>query len=145
MLACDFVIATPEASISLPEPKRGITAALVTPLLSYRLGAGRAGQLLLSGEPMSAETAQQAGLYYDLVDVDQLPARAARLIQQCLTCSPSALAMTKQHLLKCAGSRLQQQLDDSIKVSASARETADAREGLAAFLEKRKPRWDISR
>ena len=55
--------------------------------------------------------------------------------------SPAALERTKQHVLTCAGAGVMEQLDQSVEMSAQARQTDDAREGLAAFLEKRKPVW----
>jgi methylglutaconyl-CoA hydratase len=51
------------------------------------------------------------------------------------------LAITKKHVRQCLANDLVEQLRQSVKVSAQARETSDAREGLAAFLEKRKPAW----
>lgn len=141
VLACDIIVASSNAFISLPEPMRGITAAIVTPLLVHRLGPGPATHLLLSGERMSAERAWQLGLCYDVVPEDQLDVRVLELVDSILSGSPAALATTKRHLNQCIPSSLQQQLEQSIGISAEARESSDAREGLAAFLEKRRPNW----
>jgi enoyl-CoA hydratase/carnithine racemase len=70
-----------------------------------------------------------------------LQARLQDLCRSVLSGAPSALARTKQLLLATAGRTLLADLDAGMQVSAEARETYDAREGLAAFLEKRKPAW----
>jgi methylglutaconyl-CoA hydratase len=142
VLTCDFILASEDAFFSLPEPKRGIAAAVVTPFLIHRVGAGIANQWLLSGENISAERARQAGLCYGVAKNDQLETQAELLIKSILTGSPSALATTKKHLINCISADFKKMLDLSMEVSAQARETEDAREGLSAFLEKRKPNWN---
>jgi methylglutaconyl-CoA hydratase len=144
VLACDIVIASDTAFLMLPEPVRGITAAMVTPLLIHRVGAGIAGHLLLSGERMSAQRGWQTGLCHDVVEANQLTDRVESLTQSILSGSKSALSLTKLHLGRCSNDTLVKQIQDSVQVSAEARESSDAREGLAAFLEKRKPTWQSS-
>ena len=142
VLACDFILASTSSFFMLPEPARGITAAIVTPFLNFRVAPGVANHLLLSGERMNANRAFEVGLVYDVTALDELNDRAAKLINAILTGSRSALAITKSHLQNCLPFNLEQQLSHSIQVSASARETEDAREGLAAFIEKRQPAWN---
>ncbi len=142
VLACDFILASTESFFMLPEPARGITAAIVTPFLNFRVAPGVANHLLLSGERMNATRAFDVGLVYDAVALDDLSARTDKLVNAILTGSRSALAITKSHLQNCLPFNLEQQLMQSIQVSASARETQDAREGLAAFIEKRLPTWN---
>ncbi len=155
VLACDMIVATDHAFVMLPEPMRGITAAMVTPFLVYRIGAGPATQMLLSGQPVAPQRCLELGLFQAVtepVEIEEqdlaLQKRYRRLksildplIESVLTGSQSALAITKRHIQHCAGDRLDALLKDSISVSAEARGTADAREGLAAFLEKRAPNW----
>ena len=141
VLACDFILASQEAFVMLPEPARGITAAMVTPFLIHRIGAGPATQLLLSGERLPAERCHANGLFYDVVEASELPTRVDSLVSSIMSGSQSALAITKKHVQACGDENIVQQLNMSIGVSAEARETSDAREGLAAFLEKRKPHW----
>lgn len=143
VLACDLVLATEEADFALPEPQRGITASLVTPLLAYRAGAGAASFSLLSGERISADQAARFGIYHDIAPTDELKARCDRLIASILTGAPEALANTKRELIETAGANVITQLDTAIAASAVARQTAAAREGLAAFLEKRRPNWQV--
>lgn len=141
VLACDFVVASKEAFVMLPEPARGITAGMVTPFLVQRIGVGPSTHLLLSGERMSAQRAAELGLVYAAVESDKLDSRVDELLAAILTGSSSALQITKRHVQKCGMANLDELLKMSIRVSAEARETDDAREGLAAFLEKRKPNW----
>ena len=140
-LACDIVLASETATFVLPEPKRGITAAVVAPLLIYRIGAGQASYLLLSGRSITARDGHRIGVCHEVVSADQLSAREHDLTRSILTGSPSALKKTKQHILNTAATDLIAQLDTGMTISAEARETPDAREGLAAFLGKRDPRW----
>jgi methylglutaconyl-CoA hydratase len=140
-MACDLVLASEAALFGLPEPKRGITAAVVAPLVCYRGGIGTTSYLLLSGMNLTAAEGFQRGLCHHVVKSADLPSAEADLCRSILTGAPAALAATKSHLLSTAGRDLIAQLDAGMKVSAEARETSDAREGLAAFLEKRPPAW----
>ena len=141
VLACDLVLAAESAFFALPEPMRGITAAMVAPLLIFRVGEGNATTLLLSGERCSAERSLRIGLSYDVVPSESLAERGDQLIRQVLHGAPDALRITKEHIHRCAAAKIGDLLDLSIEVSATARESADAREGLAAFLERRPTRW----
>lgn len=140
-MACDLVLASEAALFGLPEPKRGITAAVVAPLVCYRGGISTASYLLLSGKNLSAEESFRRGLCHQVVKAEELQNSEMEWCRSILTGAPAALAATKRHLMSTSGSELIAQLDAGMKVSAEARETEDAREGLAAFLEKRHPAW----
>jgi methylglutaconyl-CoA hydratase len=140
VLACDLVLASGSATFSLPEPKRGITAAIVTPLLVHRVGVSAAAWLLLSGEGIDSARARQIGLCHEIVAAADLGAARDRLIASVLSGAPGALAISKQQLAACHDEVLKHLLS-AVVVSAQARETPEAREGLAAFLEKRPPAW----
>jgi len=139
--ACDLVLASTTAFFALPEPQRGITAAMVTPLLLHRVAVSPANELLLGGGRMSAERAVQIGLCCDAVAPEEIEAAERALVRSILNGSRSALAQTKQHVINCVGANVMRQLDDSVERSAIARRTDDAREGLQAFLDKRKAAW----
>jgi methylglutaconyl-CoA hydratase len=141
VLACDLVLASAAAAFALPEPQRGIIAALVTPLLVYRCGAGRAAYLLLGGQTLAAPAAERFGLIHEVVPHDQLGERERALCDAIRRGSPAALAATKQHLAACAATAVKSQLDLAVAASAAARETGDAEEGRRAFLEHRPPAW----
>jgi methylglutaconyl-CoA hydratase len=140
-LACDLVLAAESVTFALPEPKRGITSAVVTPILVYRVGPSAASYLLLSGESVDAQRALQMGLCHQVVASSGLPAAADQLEHSILSGAPEANATTKRHLRDCAAGNFLAQLDRAVAVSAQARESAEAREGLQAFLEKRSPNW----
>jgi enoyl-CoA hydratase/carnithine racemase len=141
VLACDIVLAASEATFGLPEPKRGLVAAVVAPLLAFRIGAGRAGYALLTAEPISGDEAHRIGLVHELVKADQLWARGQQLAGGFAQSAPEALLMTKRMLNETIGENLITQLAAGAALSATARTTDAAKEGLKAFLEKREPRW----
>lgn len=143
VLACDMIVSTESSFFMLPEPMRGITAAIVTPLLLFRVGPGVATQMLLSGDRFSANRCHELGLVYKVCQTDGLSKTVDSLTQSILTGSQAALEITKKHLHQSTRFDVCNQLSESIEVSATARGTADAREGLAAFLEKREPSWKI--
>ena len=141
VLACDIVLAAPEATFGLPEPKRGLVAGVVAPLLAFRIGAGRAAYTLLTAQGMNGEEAYRIGLVHELVKVDQLWPRGQQLADECAKSAPEALLMTKRMLNETIGESLTTQLAAGAALSATARTTEAAAEGLAAFLEKRAPKW----
>lgn len=141
--SCDIVLASSAATFALPEPKRGIAAAVVTPLLLYRVGPGAASAVLLSGRTLAADEMLRLGFCHFVCAPEELETKRRELCASILTGSPGALAATKQHLRSCAAGMMTAQLDQSEKLSAIMRESEDAREGLAAFLEKREPNWIV--
>ncbi len=141
LLASDIVLAAENAAFALPEPLRGIVAGLVTPLLTFRIGAGQAARLLLTAESVAAEEAYRLGLFHELAHPDRLWPRAVEVADQCAKCAPQALQLTKRMLNETVGEHLATLLAAGAAVSATARTTEAAGEGLAAFLEKREPNW----
>ena len=141
VLATDMIVASDEAFFMLPEPMRGIVASMVTPFLIHRVGAGTASYMLLSNERIATTDGLRLGLCHATVPSDELHKRADQLIENIMTGSRSALAITKRHIADSLAYDVVEQVKNSVNVSAEARETDDAREGLAAFLEKRKPSW----
>jgi len=141
VLACDIVLAAASAQFGLPEPRRGIVAGLVTPLLVFRIGAGHAARLLLTGSLFAAAEAQQIGLFHEVVAAEQLWPRGHAVAGECAQCAPEAIQLTKRMLNETVGEHLSTQLAAGAAVSATARTTEAAQEGLTAFLEKRRPNW----
>jgi enoyl-CoA hydratase/carnithine racemase len=141
VLAADFVVASYEARFGLPEPLRGIVAGMVTPLLAFRIGAGHAARLLLTSGVIEAEEARRIGVFPELVAADGLWARAVELVEQCALGAPQALQLTKSVLNETVGEAVFTQLSVGAAASAAARTTEAAAEGLAAFREKRQPKW----
>ena len=140
-LASDIVVGSPEASLSFPEVRRGLAPGLVAPLLAFRVGAGLAAPLLLSGQAVDADTCYARGLFHELTPHDTLWARAHALAEQCAESAAESLQMTKQLLNETIGDSLRTSLATGAALSATARTTEASIEGVDAFLDKRPPQW----
>ena len=141
VLACDMVLASNEATLSLPEPQRGIVAAIVSPLLKLRVGFGWAKTMLLSGRPQSGIEAERCGLIHWRVESDQITQRLSELMMSIQTGAPEAVRLTKQQLTDSVLASLVQEWDTAEGISATSRHGAEAKEGLLAFQERRPPNW----
>jgi len=141
MLASDIVIAAEEAKFGLPEPRRGIVAGVVSPVLVFRIGASHAAHLLLTARTIEAAEAHRIGLYHEVVKSDVVWARAQEITNEIAKSAPEAIQLTKRLLNETIGEHLNTLLSAGAADSATARTTDAAREGLAAFLEKREPKW----
>ena len=141
VMACDLVVASRSAKFGFPEPRRGVVAGMVAPLLAFRIGASRAAYLLFTAQVIEAQQALDFGLYHDLVDDEQIWARANQLVGEVAKSAPEAMQMTKRLLNETIGEQLFSQLAAGAALSATSRTTEAAAEGLAAFLEKREPKW----
>lgn len=141
MLACDIVVASQEAAFGLPEPLRGISAGIVSPLLFFRIGGGHSARLLLTSETIDATEAHRIGLFHQVVPADHLWPRAMEVAAACAAGAPESLQITKRMLNETIGEHLYTLLSAGAALSAAARTTEAAAEGLAAFAEKRKPVW----
>jgi enoyl-CoA hydratase/carnithine racemase len=139
--ASDLVLASDDARFGLPEPRRGITAAIVAPLVVFRIGAGQAGYLLMTGAIVDVARAERMGFVHERAKSDQLWPRAVQLVEECALCAPSSLQLTKRMLNETIGEQLSTMLLAGAAVSATARTTEAAAEGLKAFREKRPPTW----
>jgi methylglutaconyl-CoA hydratase len=139
--ASDLVIAAEGAKFSLPEPRRGIVAGIVSPLLVFRVGASQAANLLLTCRTIDAAEAHRIGLVHEVVVVDQLISRAHAIAEEVAKSAPEAILLTKRLLNETIGEHLGTLLSAGAAASATARTTEAAAEGLAAFLEKREPKW----
>ncbi len=141
MLASDIVVAAEGAKFGLPEPKRGIVAGMVAPLLFFRLGASHAANLLLTARTIESAEAHRIGLVHEMVKSDLAWARAQEIAGEIAQSAPEAIQLTKRLLNETIGEHLATLLTAGAADSATARTTDAAREGLAAFLEKREPKW----
>jgi methylglutaconyl-CoA hydratase len=138
---CDFTLAAPEAKFGYPEVRIGFLPAIVSVFLLRQIGEKRARDLLLTGRILNAREAEQAGLVTRVVPAEELMDAARELAATLLAASPSSLIHTKRVLCKFAAEEVDRELERAIAENAGIRATADFREGLTAFLEKRKPAW----
>jgi methylglutaconyl-CoA hydratase len=137
----DFTIATPLAKFGFTEVRIGFVPALVSAFLSLQIGDKHARDLLLTGRIFTAEEAHRLGLISEIVPPEDLAHRVKTLAESLAAASPRALASVKQLLAAQHRIWLDRAITLAIESNAQARATPDFREGLAAFLEKRKPIW----
>lgn len=140
--ACDIAIGTPAARFALSEVRLGLIPAMISPYVLRAIGARAASRYFLTAEVFDSETARRIGLLHDWCDEDQLDVRIEHLLAQFMQASPDALAQTKTLIREVAGRPLATELlEDTATRIARQRASADGREGMAAFLEKRRPNW----
>ena len=142
LLASDIVVASDTATVSIPESLRGLSPGFTIPLLSFRLGSGKAAKLLFSGETIDAATAKELGLFHEVVSEDFVWAKSQEIISRVSATARESHQMTKQFLTETIGEQLLTQLSIAAANMAAARTTPVAKEGVAAFLEKREPDWE---
>lgn len=138
---CDFTLAAPEAKFGYTEVRVGFMPAIVSSYVVRQVGEKRARDLLLSGRIFRAAEAQTLGIVTEVLDSDKLLSRTHELARSLAEMSPVALAHTKRLLLKFSEDELNRETEMAVEASARVRKTGDFKEGLAAFLEKRKPQW----
>jgi len=140
-LLCDFTLAVPDAKFGYTEARIGFVPAIVATFLLRQVGEKQARDLLLTGRIFNADEAHQMGLVNEIVTPDKLMNRARELAGQLMENSPASLRLTKQLLTDHARAELDAQIEAAVQKNAGIRGTADFREGITSFLEKRKPRW----
>jgi len=138
---CDFTLAVPEAKFGYTEVRIGFVPAIVSTFLLRQVGEKHARDLLLTGRIIEAEEAHRIGLINEIVPSEKLSGRARELASQIMENSPASLICTKRLLSEHARSELDAQIRSAVQENAAIRATADFREGVSSFLEKRKPRW----
>ena len=138
---CDFTLATPAAKFGFTEVRIGFVPALVSAFLALQVGDKRCRDLLLTGRLFGAAEAQHLGLVNEIVERDELAPRAHALAKSLLANSPQSISATKRLLAAQNRTWLDAAIVAALEANAESRETADFREGVSAFLEKRKPIW----
>ncbi len=138
---CDFTYAVPAAKFGYTEVRIGFVPALVSAYLTLQIGEKRARDLLLTGRLFSATEACALGLVTEVVAADQLSSRVQQQVEVLMANSPSSLRATKRLIADQNRAWLDAAIAHSLEANAKSRETPDFHEGVAAFLEKRKPVW----
>jgi len=138
---CDFTLAAPEAKFGYTEVRIGFVPAIVSTFLLRQVGEKHARDLLLTGRIISAEEAFRLGLVNEVVSVENLMDRARELATTLVANSPASLLATKRLLRTYSHLELDHQIAAAVDENARIRTTHDFREGISAFLEKRKPSW----
>lgn len=141
MSACDFAFAEVSAQIGYPETRRGLVAALVMTFLRRQLRERDARHILLTGELFSARQAETIGLINAACAADQLLPEALRAAGAVMQGGPEAVIHTKQLLAQLWPASLPADFQKAMKVHLETRRSAEIQEGIAAFREKRAPKW----
>ncbi|MHB1244060.1 MAG: enoyl-CoA hydratase/isomerase family protein [Gaiellaceae bacterium] len=140
-LACDAFVCAEDASLGAPEVEHGLVAGLLLVYLRESAGLRAALELVLSGRRFSGEEAVALGLAHEAVAASTLDIRALELAASFSTAGPTALRLTKRLFYETLGLPHAQQVAAGRDAVLAARNTDDAREGAAAFRERRPPRW----
>jgi len=138
---CDFTLAAPEAKFGYTEVKIGFLPAIVSVFLTRQIGEKRSRDLLLTGRIIDAAEAKEFGLVTEIVPAEHLLHRAQELAETLIEASPSSLSRAKRLLISSEIAGVDHDLERAILENARIRCTPDFQEGLASFLEKRKPVW----
>jgi methylglutaconyl-CoA hydratase len=139
---CDWVIAVPEAKFGYTEVKIGFIPAIVMVFLLRKIGEGRAKELLLSGDLISAEKAAQFGIVNEIVPAEDLSRRVREVAEHlCTSNSAQAMAATKRMIANVPSMSLEEALSYAAAQNAAARTTPDCKRGIAAFLNKEVLTW----
>ncbi|CAM5347539.1 enoyl-CoA hydratase-related protein [Thauera mechernichensis] len=140
--ACDMAIAAADASFATSEVKFGIIPAVISPYVLRAIGPRHALRYFQSAERFGAAEAKAMGLVSEVVAVDELDAAVDRLVQALLACGPQAQLAAKQLIAAINGRPIDPEVGEETATRiARQRATAEAREGFAAFFEKRQPAW----
>jgi len=140
--ACDMAVAADDASFATSEVKFGIIPAVISPYVLRAIGPRHALRYFQSAERFDAAEAKAMGLVNEVVPVIDLDAAVERLVQALLACGPQAQLAAKQLIAALAGRPIDDAVSEETAIRiARQRATAEAREGFAAFFEKRPPAW----
>ena len=140
--ACDMAVSVRTATYCLSEVKLGLIPATISPYVIRAMGARAAHRYFLTAERFSAEEAHRIGFVHELVDADALDTKVGELAQALVSASPAAVRACKRLVQDVA----ERAIDDALIAAtvegiADIRASEEGREGVASFLQKRKPAW----
>lgn len=138
---CDFTLAVPTANFGYTEVRIGFVPAVVSAFLALQIGDKRTRDLLLTGRLFDAAEAYRLGLVSEVIDFERMSSRIDVLVQQLVKNSPQSLAATKRLLSIQNKQWLDAAIAAAMDANSEARKTEDFKEGVSAFLEKRRPAW----
>jgi enoyl-CoA hydratase/carnithine racemase len=144
-IACDLCIAVPAAIFGLPEVRVGVPSVIQAALLPPLIGPARAAELLLTGQTIGAGQALAWGLVNRVVEPADFEAAVDTMVDAITACAPGAVRLQKQLIVRWRESDLPSAVRAGIAAFAAAYTTGEPREGAAAFLEKRAPRFGDAR
>ncbi len=145
MSACDLAVAAADTRIGYPEPRRGLVAGLVMTFLRRQVRERDAREILLMGEIFSAERAREFGLINRVVPTaDAALDEARKMAEAVRQGAPTAVSRTKELLGELWHRPVRDDLECALKAHLEARGSIEAAEGIAAYREKRPPKWPLA-
>jgi methylglutaconyl-CoA hydratase len=140
--ACDIVVAVEEANFCLSEVKLGLIPATISPYVIKAMGEQASRRYFLTAERFAAQEALRTGFVHEVVSADALDARVAEIVKALVNNSPNAVRQAKVLVRDVSGQAVSDALlADTAERIAQIRASEQGREGVASFLEKRKPAW----
>ena len=144
MAACDFAVGSNELKIGFPEARRGLLPALICAVMSPKVREGDLRELFLVGNNIDANRALQIGLLQRVVPLEKLLPSAIEMAEGVLAGGPETIKATKMLLNQAYAPQEPVSISHMIETHLAARNSSEATEGLAAFIEKRLPKWMAS-
>jgi methylglutaconyl-CoA hydratase len=139
---CDIAVSVDTAQFCLSEVKLGLIPATISPYVIRAMGARAAHRYFLTAERFSAAEALRIGFVHEVVTADQLDGKVAEIAQSLVQAGPAAVKACKELVQDVAGHEITQMLiDRTVQGIADIRVSEEGREGIQAFLGKRKPAW----
>jgi methylglutaconyl-CoA hydratase len=142
--ACDIVLAEKNTIFAFSEVKLGISPATISPYVIRRCGGAAARELMLTGRRFTAGEAARFLLVNKIVEIGEMEEALQAYVKELIAAAPNALARCKKLIHDVAGQQHQgrELMDETARLIASQRASAEGQEGIAAFFEKRKPNWN---
>ena len=137
----DIAVAASHAKFSLSEVKLGLVPAAISPYVVRKIGENKSREYFLTGVRISAKKALEIGLVNEIVPRQDLEARVCGLVDQLLTSGPEALARCKELIFNVMRMSTEEAREYTARMIADLRISPEGQEGMAAFLEKRRPSW----
>lgn len=142
--ASDIVLSTDDAVFSLSEVKIGLVPAVISPYIIKRIGEFPARELMLTAKRIYGIEASERGLVNYHYPAEKLEDEVKNLVNQLLECGPEALGITRKLIFDvCNRFTLDEAIEKTAAIIADIRASDEGQEGMAAFLEKRKPGWAV--
>ncbi len=142
LAACDYVFCTEDAKFAFSEVKLGIAPATISPYVVKRIGEFRARDLMLSGRRFSGTEAADYQLANSAHSAEEIDQAAQKMVQLLLSSGPHAMSACKKLIYNiCNKYDFEESINYSANLIAELRASEEGQEGMASFLEKRKPGW----
>jgi methylglutaconyl-CoA hydratase len=143
MSACDFAVAAERTRFGYPEVRRGLVAGLVMTFVRRQLRERDLREVLLASELFDAERAREIGLINRVVPPGDLETAVQELAASVLQGAPGAITNSKRLMEELWSTTVREDIESALRHHLTARESVEAKEGIAAFNEKRPPNWTL--